>query len=178
MTTAQGLGVLRATAFLCYTEGKGAAGAAKAGHLRIGDSAWRSYDQPRKRRQDVPLRRNGGPPVWQSAEWQKIIWHPAAECQSLCLSPPSQRPNGCRCLSRRSSASFTEGREGPLPIVHENESTGRLVPLAGRECRSGASGAKYGSSNQGPLPGPSGSSRDRVPRRPPTCRRPCGSGPA
>ena len=25
----------------------------------------------------VPLRRNGGPPVWQSAEWQKIIWHPA-----------------------------------------------------------------------------------------------------
>ena len=41
----------------------------------------------------VPLRRNGGPPVWQSAEWQKIIWHPAAfndptaKRVALCLEP-------------------------------------------------------------------------------------------
>ena len=41
----------------------------------------------------VPLRRNGGPPVWQSAEWQKIIWHPAAfndptaKRVGLCLEP-------------------------------------------------------------------------------------------
>ena len=41
----------------------------------------------------VPLRRNGGPPVWQSAEWQKIIWHPAAfndptaKRVCLCLEP-------------------------------------------------------------------------------------------
>ena len=41
----------------------------------------------------VPLRRNGGPPVWQSAEWQKIIWHPAAFNDpsatrvGLCLEP-------------------------------------------------------------------------------------------
>ena len=41
----------------------------------------------------VPLRRNSGPPVWQSAEWQKIIWHPAAFNDptamrvGLCLEP-------------------------------------------------------------------------------------------
>ena len=41
----------------------------------------------------VPLRRNGGPPVWQSAEWQKIIWHlaafndPSAKRVGLCLEP-------------------------------------------------------------------------------------------
>ena len=41
----------------------------------------------------VPLRRNGGPPVWQTAEWQKIIWHPAAfndptaKRVGLCLEP-------------------------------------------------------------------------------------------
>ena len=41
----------------------------------------------------VPLRRNGGPPVWQSAEWQKSIWHPAAfndptaKRVGLCLEP-------------------------------------------------------------------------------------------
>ena len=41
----------------------------------------------------VPLRRNGGPPVWQPAEWQKINWHPAAfndpsaKRVGLCLEP-------------------------------------------------------------------------------------------
>ena len=41
----------------------------------------------------LPLRRSGGPPVWQSAEWQKIIWHPAAfndpsaKRVGLCLEP-------------------------------------------------------------------------------------------
>ena len=66
----------------------------------------------------VPLRRNGGPPVWQSAEWQsaewqRIIWHPAAfkdpsaKRVGLCLesddvegaasgdrAAPRQRPGG------------------------------------------------------------------------------------
>ena len=55
----------------------------------------------------VPLRRNGGPPVWQSAEWQKIIWHPAAfndptaKRVGLCLEPDEASTAQLQEIARR-----------------------------------------------------------------------------
>ena len=96
----------------------------------------------------VPLRRNGGPPVWQSAEWQKIIWHPAAfndptaKRVGLCLEPDEASTAQLQEIEQHlvralTALSLSEPKifgkfltEGPLPIVPENEPARRLVPQA------------------------------------------------
>ena len=56
----------------------------------------------------VPLRRNGGPPVWQSAEWQKIIWHPAAF-----NDPRGSVPGARRGLHGAAPGDRAAPRQGP-----------------------------------------------------------------
>ena len=127
----------------------------------------------------VPLRRNGGPPVWQSAEWQKIIWHPAAfndptaKRVGLCLEPDEAstaqlqeiEQHLVRALTALSLSEpkvfgkFLTEREGPLPIVPENEPARRLVPQAEAGLGESASGGPTRRSWRSPATSPAGSAR-------------------
>eukprot|EP00439_Symbiodinium_sp_Y106_P005377 s4248_g1.t1 len=93
----------------------------------------------------VPLRRKGGPPVWQSAEWQKIIWHPAAFNDpsamrvGLCLEPDEaskaqlQRSSSVRALTAEPKVFGKFLTETDVKDRFQSclkTSPGRLVPQA------------------------------------------------
>ena len=130
----------------------------------------------------VPLRRNGGPPVWQSAEWQKIIWHPAAfndptaKRVGLCLEPDEASTAQLREIEQHlvralTALSLSEPKvfgkfltetdvKDRFQSCLENEPARRLVPQAeaglGGES---ASGGPTRRSWRSPATSPAGSAR-------------------